>query len=78
MSQPTCGDCAYHEPTKHQGERGECRRHAPILWGSVAYWPKVAAEDWCGDHNQTEALRSGGKGHMIARRHHGGKPADEA
>lgn len=70
---PTCATCAYHEPGR-VGAKGECRRHAPILWGSVSYWPKVEDDDWCGEHNQIAAMRDGGKGNMIARRNYGGQP----
>jgi hypothetical protein len=77
VSDPTCATCPYYAVPKHQGERGECRYHSPILFGSVSYWPKVLATDWCGCHPALETLRTpGSKAHMIARRHHGGKPAD--
>jgi hypothetical protein len=77
VSDPTCGNCAYYQPPPHAGMKGECRRHAPILYGAVSYCPRVEADTWCGEHHQIEALRTpGSKGHMIARRHHGGKPAD--
>ena len=31
-------------------ELGRCRRHAPTLAG----WPTVFADDWCGDHKLDE------------------------
>jgi hypothetical protein len=74
MSDPSCSTCPYYATPKHQGERGECRYHSPILFGSVSYWPKVLATDWCGCHPATAALREVGKGHLIARRNWGGKP----
>jgi hypothetical protein len=72
---PTCETCCYFQPPEHGG-KGQCRRYSPILWGSVAYWPAVTADEWCGDHSATDALRQAGKGHLIARRNQGGKPAD--
>jgi hypothetical protein len=48
-------------PSGHNGDQGECRRHAPVavrepMYGgsgppmhTVAYFPPVSSEHWCGD-----------------------------
>jgi len=44
-----CVTCMWYVP---KGDRaiGRCRRHAPTLAG----WPAVYNNDWCGDHKVDE------------------------
>jgi len=41
----TCPTCMYFVQ-KDGGPRGRCRRHAPTMAG----YPVVMPQDWCGDH----------------------------
>lgn len=45
MQRRCCANCIYFDPSTIGGG-GLCRTRAP----SGGPWPKVHAEDWCGEH----------------------------
>jgi len=50
-----CVGCKHFMPVEN---KGECRKHAPILvagrFGTFTEWPETHAGNWCGDHEQEE------------------------
>ena len=53
-SKPRCGSCRYFDPTVEvNAVDGLCRIRAP----RIAAWPSVRPEDWCGEHQLTDAAR---------------------
>lgn len=46
-----CQTCMYFVVKAIEGKSlGRCRRHSPTLAG----WPAVFSQDWCGDHKIDE------------------------
>lgn len=50
-----CGSCMYY--VSKNAALGRCRRHAPTMAG----WPAMFPEDWCGDHKLDETRMLGEK-----------------
>ena len=45
-----CKNFKEYSKDKHEDDRGECRRHSPIIsLNGVSRWPMVVMSDWCGD-----------------------------
>lgn len=50
VSGERCGICAYYDT--YLPCFGQCKRHAPVSPGAgsiTPVWPRVEADDWCGD-----------------------------
>ena len=60
----SCNDCAFFAREPHDLQRGQCRRHPPVVLMApvktiagdritpIAVWPGVDAAAWCGDWSE--------------------------
>jgi hypothetical protein len=55
MREIICKNCKYFKPYSAEDDRGECRKHAPIISvHGLSRWPLVREEEWCGDFEKKE------------------------
>lgn len=51
---PTCSTCAYFDTDGGEFRQfGSCRAKSPDvrMWNPLGFmWPRVKADDWCGEH----------------------------
>ena len=56
-----CATCAAFFDYTDGSNRGECRRHAPVLSGDCDLpWPQVAYFEWCFEFIETSPNGEGG------------------
>lgn len=49
LSAQNCSDCRYYRPNVQFATEGKCHRNSPHMGPLGGQWPRVYADDWCGD-----------------------------
>lgn len=59
MGEIRCGNCKFFKKYDSEDNRGECRKHSPVITNQgLSRWPVVVDSEWCGEFEKRKGENS--------------------